>query len=206
MAQGLVAQQRDTGSWAHEYPNPFVTASALIALGRSNAIEPMSDLSDVVAQGARLLLRCRTDAGAYTYNSVREGGRPARAQIEGSVGRTPLGELALDLWSPADSIGLEKAIALSFEHQHHLEPARKYDDHTNRFAYGGFFYWYDVHGRVEAIARLGEGSAAARAAFVADQRARILALPEIDGAFIDSHEIGKAYGTAMALWCLAELE
>ena len=37
------------------------------------------------------------------------------------------------------------------------------------------------------------------APFVADQRARILALPEIDGAFIDSHEIGKAYGTAMAL-------
>ena len=30
-----------------------------------------------------------------------------------------------------------------------------------------------------------------------------MALPEIDGCFVDSHEIGRCYGTAMALLCLA---
>jgi len=207
LAMALVAQQKASGSWAHEYPNPFATASALVALGEANAVKPLAEVSDAVAKGTAALLACRTEQGAYTYGSVRPG-RAARADIEGSVGRTPLGELALDHWAPASSIGLEKAIALSFEHQHHLEPARKYDDHTNRFAYGGFFYWYDVHARVEAIARLGDAPkerAAAREAFASQQRALILAQPEIDGTFIDSHEIGKAYGTALALWCLAEL-
>jgi hypothetical protein len=30
----------------------------------------------------------------------------------------------------------------------------------------------------------------------------MLAIPEIDGSFIDSHELGKCYGTAMALLTL----
>lgn len=209
LAAQLVRLQLETGSFAHEYPNPFATASALVALGEAHAVEPLTFASDAVAKGTAALLRCRTEDGGYTYNSVRQGGR-ARAQVEGSVGRTPLGELALDHWAPGSSIGLEKAIALSFEHHHHLAPARKYDDHTSRFAYGGFFYWYDVHARVEAIARLGADPAApraaARAAFAAQQRAMVIADAEFDGTFIDSHEIGKAYGTAMALWCLAELD
>ena len=32
-----------------------------------------------------------------------------------------------------------------------------------------------------------------------------LNLPEIDGCFVDSHELGRAYGTAMALLCFAAL-
>ena len=28
---------------------------------------------------------------------------------------------------------------------------------------------------------------------------------EIDGCFVDSHELGKSYGTAMGLLCLARL-
>ena len=33
----------------------------------------------------------------------------------------------------------------------------------------------------------------------------VLDLPEFDGCFVDSHELGRAYGTAMALLCLAAL-
>jgi hypothetical protein len=32
-----------------------------------------------------------------------------------------------------------------------------------------------------------------------------MGLPEFDGAFMDSHEIGRCYGTGMALWCLGTL-
>jgi hypothetical protein len=38
---------------------------------------------------------------------------------------------------------------------------------------------------------------------IEEQRKQIIGLAEIDGAFIDSHEIGRCYGTGMALWCLA---
>jgi len=34
----------------------------------------------------------------------------------------------------------------------------------------------------------------------------VLAIPEIDGCFVDSHEIGRSYGTAMALMCLSGCE
>jgi hypothetical protein len=37
------------------------------------------------------------------------------------------------------------------------------------------------------------------------QRDQLLSLAEFDGAFMDSHEIGRSYGTGMALWCLAIL-
>ena len=30
----------------------------------------------------------------------------------------------------------------------------------------------------------------------------VLDLPEFDGAFVDSHELGRSYGTARALLCL----
>jgi len=209
LATALIQDQRAGGAWAHEYPNPFVTASALIALAEANDVAPLRDVSDAAARATAALLACRTDDGAYTYGQTRAGRTP-RADLRGSVGRTPLGELALDRWAPASCLGLEKAVTLSFEHHHHLEPVRKYDDHTDRFAYGGFFYWYDVHARIEALARWSRSATdaqrAAVDAFRARQREEVLRLVEIDGTFIDSHEVGKAYGTALALWCLAELD
>ncbi|MEZ6095879.1 MAG: hypothetical protein R3C03_16885 [Pirellulaceae bacterium] len=37
------------------------------------------------------------------------------------------------------------------------------------------------------------------------QREIILQIPEIDGCFVDSHELGRCYGTAMALLSLSLL-
>ena len=107
------------------------------------------------------------------------------------------------LWSPKDSIGLEKAVALSFDNEEHLLPAQKYDDHTSSYAYGGFFFYYDLLARTEAIAALAKSDA--RKLSAERQHAQLMSLPEFDGAFMDSHEIGRCYGTGMALWCLATL-
>jgi len=198
----LISAQASSGAWAHEYPNPFVSADALIALAAARRVGVVpADLQPAVERGIASLLSCRTAEGAYSYGTPRRG--KARASIEGSVGRTPRAELALALWSPEDSIGLERAVALSFENEQHLLPAQKYDDHTSSYAYGGFFFFYDLHARTEAIAALPEG--AARHESAARQRKLLIALAEFDGAFMDSHEIGRCYGTGMALWCLAML-
>jgi hypothetical protein len=82
--------------------------------------------------------------------------------------------------------------------------ALKYDDHTSRLSYGGFFFWYDIRGRSEAIARLKDPQQ--KAGFAKQQRALILSLPELDGCFVDSHELGRVYGTSMALLSLANLD
>jgi hypothetical protein len=81
---------------------------------------------------------------------------------------------------------------------------RKYDDHASRYGYGGFFFWFDMLGRSRAIRAIEDE----KIRNLVEIRQRVLIvkkLPEIDGCFIDSHELGRTYGTAMALLCLAQL-
>ncbi len=198
----LIATQGKSGAWAHEYSNPFVTSDALIALAEAKRVGVVpEDLPQAVERGVASLLLCRTTEGAYSYGQPRRG--KVRASMEGSVGRTPRGELAITLWSPKESIGLKKAVAISFDNEEHLLPAQKYDDHTSSYNYGGFFFYYDLLARTEAIAALPKGAARKRSA--TDQHKQLMSLPEFDGVFMDSHEIGRCYGTGMALWCLATL-
>lgn len=198
----LVKSQGKGGAWAHEYSNPFVTSDALIALAAAKGVGTFPDAGkESVERGIDSLILCRTEEGAYSYGQPRRG--KARAQIQGSVGRTPRGELALTLWSPEKSIGLERAVTLSFDNEQYLLPARKYDDHTSSYAYGGFFFFYDMLARTEAIAAMPKSDVRDRA--VERQHAQLMGLPEFDGVFMDSHEIGRSYGTGMALWCLAAL-
>ena len=115
----------------------------------------------------------------------------------------PLCELGLLIGGRSDQAKLRRAIERSFEHHHLLERARKYDDHADRYANGGFFFWHDLLGRTEAIARIEDP--AVRRAFKERQLDLILSIVEIDGGFVDSHELGKTYGTAMGLLCLKQL-
>jgi hypothetical protein len=86
---------------------------------------------------------------------------------------------------------------------------RKYDDHAGRYRIGGFFYFYDQLGRILALRQLdgspGELGKKARE-WRAKLRAQILEIAEVDGTFVDSHELGRSYGTAMALLCLGARE
>jgi len=193
----LADLQEETGAWFHEYPNPFVMASVLLALhaARANGVEVPED---VATRGADALLRCRPENGAFPYGFVRRP--PARANPVGAAGRMPLCELALLRFARSDQTKLAAALAAAFEHHDVMAAVRKYDDHADRHGYGGFFFWYDMRARSEAIAALADGDL--RRDYAKRQEAIVLALPEIDGCFVDSHELGRCYGTAMALLCL----
>lgn len=200
IGERVVALQNEDGSWSHEYSNPFVTSEGLLALAaiRGARVE-VEGLADAVRRGTAALLRCRTAEGAYTYGNVREGRSP-RARMEAGVGRIPRGELALHAWDVEDARSLADAVRDSVTHEEHLLPAQKYDNHTRSFSYGGFFFFYDLLARAEAAAAMG-GTESKRA--LEAQRQQVLKLVEIDGAFIDSHELGRSYGTGMALWILS---
>ena len=92
---------------------------------------------------------------------------------------------------------------MAFEHPELLASVRKSHDDANRYGYGGFFFWFDKLSRSEALMALEDQPK--RATLRDRQRQLILDLPEFDGAFVDSHELGRGYGTAMALLCLAAL-
>ncbi len=192
--------QPETGMWFHEYGNPFAVATALQALAFAKEQGETID-EEIVARGVGALRRCRTEQGAYTYGDP--GKRAPRATVAAAAGRMPLCELALVQWGKSDAAALQASLAAAFEHHALLAAVRKYDDHADRHGYGGFFFWFDMLGRAEATRFVED--AAQRDVWRAQQKKLVLDLPEFDGCFVDSHELGRAYGTAMALLCLAAL-
>ena len=194
------------GGWYHEYTNPFVTATALLSLYEAKQMGATVD-DDKVAKGLGSLKSDRFANGAFPYSSRRRPGQKSGGSdrdIAASAGRMPLCELGLYRWGGSDDAALQSAVERSLALQENLSVALKYDDHTSRLAYGGFFFWYDMRARSEAIATIKD--AAKQTEFKSQQKALILALPEIDGCFVDSHELGRVYGTAMALLSLSDCD
>jgi tetratricopeptide (TPR) repeat protein len=190
----LVLKMQDRrGAWYHEYLNPFVTASvvhALTAASEAGIAVP----EDPLARAGRSLKVCRDPDGSFSYHF------PARDfYIEGSAGRMPLCELAMSLAGFSDGDRVDQALDSFFKHHDRLLRVRKYDHHADDYHNGGFYYWYDAFAASEAARRL---PAAPRARHLERLRAIAVTLSEIDGSFVDSHELGKCYGTAMALLTL----
>ncbi len=194
LVKKLADLQKQNGIWQHEYDNPFVTATILHVLDGAKAAG--ADVpAIVVKRGAAALKSTRDAKGVFSYEYPGRGDRP-----EGGSGRMPYLEYALSLSGQAKAEGIEKALALSFQHHALLERIRKYDDHADAWHNGGFFFWYDQYGRAVAA------SAAGSAASLEKQRDIVLQIPEIDGCWVDSHELGRVYGTAMALLTLRVCE
>lgn len=199
-AQALVkAIEKDQlrgGGWRHEYPNPFASASALVVLKKASAAG-LKVTDTRVDAAARAILGARDETSGVFGYTMRAGGSK-----QFGAGRMSICELALFLAGASDEERLAKAVATGLEHQAIYEELRNYDDHVAPTRIGGFFFWYDVHGRTEALLRLGEEARATQAEAV---RRLVTGIQEVDGAWIDSHELGKSYGTGMALTVLGLL-
>ena len=187
LVRKLGAIQGRGGAWAHEYPNPFVTATVLHALdeARKAGAEVPEGLR---RRGADALASTRDRKGVYSYGFPGRGGN-----VRSAAGRMPLCELGLFLNGRARAEDVSAALRASLEHHLLLEKVRKYDDHADAHHNGGFFFWYDQHGRALAASAVSSADALER------QRRIVLETAEIDGCWVDSHELGRVYGTAMAL-------
>jgi len=182
--------QMENGIWHHEYPASFSTALVLHSLRLARAAG--ADVPDaLIHRGAQALACCRNDKGWFSYHFPSKSHDP-----ESSAGRSPLCEYAL-LGSGYSTIEKVAAVAdASLQYHEALERVRKYDNHADRFGNGGFFFWYCQYGRAVAARAAGAESILSR------QREIVLATQEIDGCWVDSHELGRTYGTAMALLTL----
>ncbi|HXX92407.1 MAG TPA: hypothetical protein VEN81_02160, partial [Planctomycetota bacterium] len=181
--------QKASGTWFHEYDNPFVTATALHALleARKAGLEvPEATIKKGVAA-----LKSTRSAGMFSYEFPGKGGEP-----EGAAGRAPFCEFALYLAGQSKKEAVASALAASFKYHPLLEKVRKYDDHADAHHNGGFFFWYDQYGRALAASGTGDGAALEK------EKEIVLSIAEIDGGWVDSHELGRTYGTAMALLTL----
>jgi hypothetical protein len=196
----LASRQQNDGSFRHEYRNPFVTASVLWAMKLAKA-QGAKIPKDLVSRAVISLQHCRGKKGGFSY-SQWSGKKLPRVALVRAAGRMPLCESALFVWGASDKKRLKAALETALNYHRELERARKYDDHTSPHIYGGFFYFYDLLGRSLACRALLKKSPRLAQLFRKDLQKRVLATSEIDGTFIDSHELGRSYGTAMALLCL----
>jgi hypothetical protein len=96
---------------------------------------------------------------------------------------------------------LRFALQNFWDHMARLETVRRNDFHSDG-ELAGFFFFHSVYHASEVVQLLPKE----------EQQAhwqRLLQLvqqvPEIDGSFLDSHELGRSYGTAMALLTLSNL-
>jgi len=205
-ARALVAQlagnQKSSGQWAHEYDNAFCTAVVLSAVARAKAMGV--DAPDAtVTRGLDALAAARYEDGSFTYGGVlpklpKGAMKAAPDQIKDSCGRMPVCESALFAWGRSDARALAKALSVYEQYFDRFEKVSKCDFHTDG-ELGGFFFFHDLYHASEAVLLLpAAGQRAFRRFFVE----KIAALPEIDGSFLDDHELGKSCSTGYALLAL----
>jgi hypothetical protein len=190
----VVAMQDAQGFWAHEYPNPFITGVVVHAL--DTARKAGADVpGPVYRRAADALMSTRGSGGRQTY---RCDGQPPDNE-KSSMSRTAICELALHQAGKLSLADVEKGVEAYWKMVDRLEAVRLCDYHSDgRLA--GFFYFHAGFHTLEAARAL---SGPARESTQKRFRERLLAIPEWDGSFVDSHEIGKSYGTASALLMLS---
>ncbi|MBK8099720.1 MAG: hypothetical protein IPK26_21650 [Planctomycetes bacterium] len=187
--------QKASGFWAHEYENAFATGAVLqelLVARQAGATVP----SEVTDRAAAALLSARLKNGTYVYGG--SAGEGAQTGLKDASGRMPVCEGTLLLLGRSDLDKVRFALENFWAHMHNLERVRRNDFHSDG-ELGGFFFWHSVFHASETVRLLPE---AEQQAHWPKFLALIASIPEMDGSFLDSHELGRSYGTAMALLTL----
>lgn len=191
-------RQHDDGFFAHEYANAFCTAAMLWGLLRSR--EAGAEVPDAMfSRGVAALLSARKADGAFVYGGAarKEGG----SSLKDASARMPVCEGVLYALGHSDADRLRFAFDTWWANIERIERVRRNDFHSDG-ELAGFFFFHALFHASEIWARLPEELRGDSGTRFLDLVRRI---PEFDGSFIDSHEIGRSYATAMALLVLANL-
>ncbi|HEX5054123.1 MAG TPA: hypothetical protein VFZ65_20260 [Planctomycetota bacterium] len=195
IVQAAALRQKPSGFWAHEYENAFATGAVLqevLAAKAAGATVP----AEVTDKAAGALLSARYQTGSFSYGGSAGEGRPTG--LKDASGRMPVCEGALFQVGRSDPDRLRFALDNFWQYMKNLEGVRRNDFHSDG-ELGGFFFFHAVFHASEVVRLLPEEEQAAHwQRFVA----LLQQIPEMDGSFLDSHEFGRSYGTAMALLTL----
>ncbi|MEZ5978121.1 MAG: hypothetical protein R3F34_07890 [Planctomycetota bacterium] len=191
------SRQESSGFFAHEYPNAFCTGAMLEALLMARrAGVPVPE--GVLGRGADALESARTTEGAFVYGGAAQGGG---GSVKDAAGRMPLCEAVLLQLGRGDRARLDFALDNYWATMPRMEKVRRNDFHSDG-ELAGFFFFHDLYHTSQAIRLLPDEVRAGHAKKLLEV---LRAVPEFDGSFVDSHEFGKSYGTAMALLVLANV-
>ncbi|HHI79433.1 MAG TPA: tetratricopeptide repeat protein, partial [Planctomycetes bacterium] len=195
-------QDKNSGFFAHEYKNAFCTGAMMwsLYLAKTHKIQVPED---VTQQGVKALLSARRKDGSFSYGGSAKGrrGGSISSNLKNAAGRMPLCEAVLRAFASSDDKKVAAAFRNFLAHLKELERVRKCDFHSDG-QLGGFFFWHSVFHASEAASFL---PPKAQKAVHRELLRLVLSIPELDGSWVDSHELGKSYGTAMALLTLSNV-
>jgi tetratricopeptide (TPR) repeat protein len=192
LVQKLIREQKEDGYWAHEYENAFATAVVVQALFQARELG-IKVPEKTIRNAASALKAQRGNSGTFAYDTNHT---PPAAKD--SSARAPLCESGLLLAGESSKKNVARALEDYWKFYDRQERVRKCDFHSDG-ELGGFFFFHAVFHSTQAAKMV---DAEARDANLKKFLEEVVKLPEIDGSFIDDHEIGKSYGTAMALLVL----
>lgn len=190
-------RQKDGGFWAHEYSNAFCTAAmvqGLLAAKDAGTTIPL----DMLSQATTALTSARSSDGAFSYSGAARG-RLSATNLKNASTRMPMCEAALLTLGASDTDRLAVAFDAFWQHYPKIEGVRHTDFHADG-QIAGFMFMHSLYHTSEAISLLPEDRASQERTKLREQ---LWQYPEIDGTFLDSEELGRSYGTAMALLIVA---
>ena len=190
-------RQKDGGFWAHEYSNAFCTAAmvqGLLAAKDAGTTIPL----DMLSQATAALTSARSSDGAFSYSGAARG-RLSATNLKNASTRMPMCEAALLTLGASDTDRLAVAFDAFWQHYPKIEGVRHTDFHADG-QIAGFMFMHSLYHTSEAISLLVEDRASQERTKLREQ---LWQYPEIDGTFLDSEELGRSYGTAMALLIVA---
>ncbi len=192
-------RQFEDGFFAHEYKNAFCTGAMLGSLiaARQVGVEIPDEM---ISKGAEALLAARHKDGSFVYGGAARGEAGPNGRKDAAV-RMPMCEAVLFALQRSDLAKVQDAYRNYFQYMDRIETVRRNDFHSDG-ELAGFFFMHGLYHNSEMNAVLPEAD---RKANAAQMLALLRRIPEIDGSFVDSHEIGRSYGTAMALLTLANV-
>jgi hypothetical protein len=149
----------------------------------------------------KVLKKMRVDPGVYTYTYPV----PLNfSKPDQSIARGPVCEHALFAAGATSRKNLHTAVKRFLQYRDALRiPVKLNKSWGNPHCFSSYFYFYAYYHAALAIRALGKRTAAPLLKSLRDD---ILAVPEMDATWVDYHQGGKPYGTAMALLVLAMAE
>ncbi len=191
------ARQAEPGFWAHEYANAFCTAAMVQGLKAVEAVG-VAVPPRIYEKSKLALLSARGSDGSFAYGGTSSGTLSSDSLKDAST-RMPMCEAALLTLGASDYDRLSFAYENFWRYYSRIEGVRQTDFHSDG-QIAGFMFMHSLYHTSLATAQLSEERAR-------EARRRLLgklrAYPEMDGTFMDSDELGRSYGTAMALLTLA---
>lgn len=189
IAKSLARLQDARGFWSHEYFNPFCTAAVAHAVHLAQKAGAKID-ETLVKKAADALWSTRGANGEQSYDADR---RPS--SMKDSAARVVQCEYLLHVAGRLKVSDVATAFDNFWKHQDRLHAVRVCDFHSDG-ELAGFFLYHGLYFTSEAVCALPEADRKAHYGKLAEW---VLSMAEMDGSFLDSHELGKSYGTAMAL-------